>query len=85
MNTASRMESTGAPNKIQVSADFARQLENAGKSHWVTPRTDLIDVKGKGEMQTYWLDFRGTATTINSSETGGDEYGDFTISDDLLV
>jgi class 3 adenylate cyclase len=51
MNTASRMESTGIEGKIQVSEATADLISRAGKSHWLTPREELVSVKGKGEMQ----------------------------------
>merc|ERR1712038_1761459 len=56
INTASRMESTGKPNTIQISAQTAELLENSGCHHWFKPREDLVFAKGKGELQTYWLD-----------------------------
>ena len=40
MNTTSRMESTGLPNRIQVSQETAALLSHAGKGHWLLPRTD---------------------------------------------
>ena len=58
MNTASRMESTGIPGQIQVSSDTAELLVDAGKGHWVVPRDELVTAKGKGEMQTYWVDLK---------------------------
>ncbi len=56
INTASRMESTGRPNKIQISTQTAQLLEDSGLSHWFTPREDLVFAKGKGELQTFWLE-----------------------------
>ena len=55
MNSASRMESTSVRGKIQISSDTANMLIDGGKAHWIEPREDLIDVKGKGTMQTYWV------------------------------
>jgi len=55
MNTASRMESTGSPGRIQVSREMADELVHAGKGHWIKPRSDKVLVKGKGEMQTVRL------------------------------
>jgi Adenylate and Guanylate cyclase catalytic domain len=55
MNSASRMESTSVRGKIQISSDTANLLIDGGKAHWIEPREDLIDVKGKGTMQTYWV------------------------------
>eukprot|EP00980_Cylindrotheca_fusiformis_P005498 scaffold1170_cov122-Cylindrotheca_fusiformis.AAC.6 len=55
MNTAARMESTSERNCIQVSQVTADLLVASGLSAWVVPRKGTIFVKGKGEMQTYWL------------------------------
>jgi hypothetical protein len=52
MNTASRMESTGLRDKIQVSQDTADLLVAAGKSNGEAREEK---VAGKGEMQTYWV------------------------------
>ena len=41
MNTASRMESTGAKNRIHISQDTAKLLMDSGKAAWVKPRNTL--------------------------------------------
>ena len=51
VNMASRMEKTGLPGTIQVS-EFTYHLLKA--SHTFEPR-GLIDIKGKGEVNTYFL------------------------------
>lgn len=56
INTASRMESTGLPGKIQVSEETARLIQRDSKSQWLTKRDTTITAKGKGEMQTYWAE-----------------------------
>ncbi|XP_063836613.1 retinal guanylyl cyclase 1 [Ostrinia nubilalis] len=53
VNTASRMESTGAAWRIQVSAATAERLAAAG-GYRLRSR-GLTQVKGKGAMHTYWL------------------------------
>eukprot|EP00980_Cylindrotheca_fusiformis_P001907 scaffold437_cov111-Cylindrotheca_fusiformis.AAC.5 len=55
MNTASRMESSGERNSIQVTQVTAGLLTDAGYERWLIPRSSRISVKGKGEMQTYWV------------------------------
>jgi class 3 adenylate cyclase len=55
INTASRMESTGIPNRIQISQQTADLLKKDGHTSWYEPRDGLIKAKGKGELQTYWL------------------------------
>ena len=52
VNTASRMESTGERNRIQVSQSTADLLIQAGKAYWVKPRADLMKAKGKGQIRT---------------------------------
>ncbi|CAH2099363.1 unnamed protein product [Euphydryas editha] len=53
VNTASRMESTGAAWRIQVSATTAERLVAAG-GYRLRSR-GLTQIKGKGAMHTYWL------------------------------
>eukprot|EP00980_Cylindrotheca_fusiformis_P005842 scaffold1228_cov119-Cylindrotheca_fusiformis.AAC.9 len=55
MNTAARMESGGERSRIHVSPVTADLLANAGFSKWVIPRSHKVFVKGKGDMQTYWM------------------------------
>jgi len=62
MNTTARMESTGAPNKIQMSQETADLLIAAGKTQWLTARKEKVNAKGKGELQTYWLELHEDAT-----------------------
>ncbi len=51
VNTASRMESTSQPGRVQLTAETAALL---GEGYAVHPR-GAVPVKGKGEMQTCWL------------------------------
>lgn len=53
VNTASRMESTGAAWRVQVSAATAERLAAAG-GYRLRSR-GLTQIKGKGAMHTYWL------------------------------
>eukprot|EP00980_Cylindrotheca_fusiformis_P014459 scaffold3860_cov116-Cylindrotheca_fusiformis.AAC.1 len=55
MNTAARMEHSGERNRIQLSQTSAEILTEAGLAQWILPRGSKIYVKGKGDMQTYWL------------------------------
>ncbi len=50
VNTASRMESTGLPGKIQLSESTFALIKDAG---FKTELRGEIDVKGKGKMTTY--------------------------------
>lgn len=42
-------------NRIHLSQDTADLLVEAGKSHWIVAREDVVVAKGKGIMNTYWL------------------------------
>jgi len=63
VNTAARMESSGAPNRIHLSQDTVNELSRFGKQHWFRPREDTVTPKGKGEMKTYWGVLKGEAST----------------------
>ena len=51
VNTASRMQSEGVPGSIQISRSTFSLIEDG----FVCERRGLIHVKGKGEMDTYFL------------------------------
>ncbi len=51
VNTASRMESHGLPGSIQVTESTYEYLQNK----YLFKERGVIQVKGKGEMKTYWL------------------------------
>ena len=49
------MESTSLPGQIQISQATADILTKNGKEAWFTPRSDKVEAKGKGLMQTYFV------------------------------
>ena len=49
------METTGIMGKIHVSQETADALIHAGKKSWLVTREEKIEVKGKGSMQTYYV------------------------------
>jgi hypothetical protein len=55
VNTAARMESTGEPNRVQGSKEYADLLKAAGKSDWVDSRESTVVAKGKGVLETFWI------------------------------
>lgn len=61
INTTSRHESTGEPDRIQASSITYGKLSHFAMDpthfNW-TPR-GLVEMKGKGQMYTYWLDSGG--------------------------
>jgi class 3 adenylate cyclase len=60
VNTASRMESHGAPGEIQLT-DATRAALGEG---WVLEERGVSEIKGKGPMRTWWL--KGLASTRQS-------------------
>ncbi|XP_022648435.1 adenylate cyclase type 6-like isoform X2 [Varroa destructor] len=79
VNVASRMDSTGEPNKIQVTHEVYRILEPLG---YPLQCRGPIKVKGKGEMVTYFLlagrsdQLQREASIKQSSNTGGTNHVD---------
>lgn len=69
VNTTARMESTGETNRIHISKETAELLTAAGKAHWVHPRAEMVIAKGKGALQTYWLQLK----TEEAGESSHDE------------
>jgi adenylate cyclase len=57
VNTASRMESTGIPGRIQVS----QQVHESLKDEFELESRGLVDIKGKGQMPTWFLNGRTTS------------------------
>lgn len=51
VNTASRMESHGVPGEIQLTEETARRLEGL----FEVERRGAIEVKGKGQMTTFFV------------------------------
>jgi Adenylate and Guanylate cyclase catalytic domain len=74
VNTAARMESTGAPNKIHCSQATAALLEQAGK-FWTKSRDDLVVAKGKGELQTHWVELGKNSSIAKSRKTASTSSG----------
>merc|ERR1711907_217495 len=61
VNTASRMESTGLPGRMQISEDTYELVREGSESQW--EQRGLVAVKGKGTMKTY-------ITTLSKASTG---------------
>ncbi|CAB9503573.1 Receptor-type guanylate cyclase gcy [Seminavis robusta] len=61
VNTASRIETTGQKGRIHASQTTADELIAFGKRSWLIARSDKVVAKGKGEMQTYWIEVSSDA------------------------
>ncbi|NEQ54446.1 MAG: adenylate/guanylate cyclase domain-containing protein [Leptolyngbya sp. SIO3F4] len=55
VNTASRMESHGVPNGIQISEATYQRLRESGEAYEFHPRGPIV-IKGKGSMVTYLME-----------------------------
>ncbi|CAJ1949209.1 unnamed protein product [Cylindrotheca closterium] len=80
VNFASRMESTGRKNRIQVSQATANHLNAAGLESWLYPRGDLVYAKGKGDVRTFWLDRPSTSARSVVDSSTGDSNSDFNLN-----
>lgn len=69
VNTAARMESTEVPNRIHMSQETVTLLLDAGKSHWLEVREGRVVAKGKGVLNTFWLQV--TAADLNDKNLIG--------------
>ena len=69
INTASRMETTGVTGRIHISQATADELTAKGLGKWVTPREDKVEAKGKGLMQTYFVNFQTATKSFASTGT----------------
>ena len=81
VNMASRMESLGEKNRIQLSQSTADRLIATGKGGWIRPRETKVEAKGKGLVQTYWLASRSNQTKklaskrrLSLEQTDGDGF-----------
>ena len=68
VNTASRMESNGTPGEIQITRATYELL----KDEFVCEPRGTIPVKGKGEMETWYLG-RGTMILLNRESNAAKE------------
>jgi hypothetical protein len=84
VNTAARMESTGQKGRIHVSESTATLLINAGKQAWINARDELVQAKGKGEMQTYWVKPPDVGTKSTTTTSSGPSGRDLSLSQALL-
>jgi adenylate cyclase len=60
VNTASRMESTGIPGRIQVTRETYERLA----PEFELERRGIVDVKGKGPIETWFLVGRRAAPEV---------------------
>jgi len=66
VNTASRMETTGLPGRLQVTRETSERLSGA----FELERRGIVDVKGKGRIETWFVLGRHDAGPRSSGEVG---------------
>lgn len=63
------MESNSCTGKIHCSKDTADLVKAAGKGRWLTERQDKIVAKGKGTMDTYFVNIKGRSSDGESQKS----------------
>jgi class 3 adenylate cyclase len=58
VNTASRMRSNSLPDRILCSDQAAQLLKEQAKGSFSIQNRGIINVKGKGPMETFWVEER---------------------------
>ena len=74
------MESTGERDRIQCSQSTADLLRFSGKARWVHPRKTLVNAKGKGQLQTYWIEIVSNGSAHHSSRRSSNSSEDSKLS-----
>ena len=69
VNTASRMESNSEKNRIHCSERSAALLRKQCSKMRIFPRGS-IEVKGKGEMNTFWIHTEGSFSSARDKNIG---------------
>ena len=54
-------------DRIHISEHTASLIQRAGHEDWVTPREEIISAKGKGRMNTYWLNRRAVRVSSKTN------------------
>lgn len=67
MNTTARHESTGAPGKIHCSQTTQEELQEVAPGNFSLQERGYIDMKGKGELLTYWLEASESNELVNKA------------------
>jgi class 3 adenylate cyclase len=59
VKTASFIEHSGQRNRIHVSNTTAQDLQSTTTGSRLVPRKDMIELQGRGMMQTFWVQLPG--------------------------
>jgi hypothetical protein len=86
------MESTGIADQVQLSVETAELLRRGNKGHWLKPRKEAIEAKGKGRLETYFLAVdeqghlvaRRSASAAAGSNVSGEDSSSVTSSSSVV-
>ena len=78
MTTATLIQRTCMNNQIQLSEETANELTRLGKKKWITPRSNKLITKEKGEIQTYILTTGSMDEDFTAGSGSFDDFGDTT-------
>lgn len=73
MTTAMLMERTGLDDYIHLSEASADALIKAGKEAWVRKREKKLTTESKGEIQTYWLNYKSLDGDQGAARIGNED------------
>ena len=62
------MEQTCIPGKIQLSKETAENLAEMDKENWIEKRSDIVEAKGKGKVETWWLVYMENGATRGAND-----------------
>ncbi|CAB9496653.1 Receptor-type guanylate cyclase gcy [Seminavis robusta] len=69
MNVCSRLESTSRRGRIHCSWETAQHIIDAGKEKWLEKRQDLTEIKGKGFIESYFVNVDAERAVSVASRT----------------
>jgi hypothetical protein len=85
MNIAESMEHSCEGGRIQISRETADLIIQAGKSDWLQKREKTTPIKGKGQLETYWLLLSEDRPKFNSAALDLSETARSTAIDEPFV
>ena len=74
VNVASRMESTSQENRIHCSEKVAALLREQGAANILTESRGDVYIKGKGKMNTYWIQSNDSQSVSEPKSTIVEQY-----------
>ncbi|KAL3921226.1 MAG: hypothetical protein SGILL_002858 [Bacillariaceae sp.] len=76
VDTTYQMLTNGKSNRIHLSVETAECLNLAGKAHWISLRSESMQIDGKGNMTTYWVKPKACIATMKRLSVGAAQKSD---------